>query len=174
VTTMETSLHWTSDTREAAKKEGYGLEVDDHRSYVHISEKTMDRLDEVYVETFRGDDVDAIRLADCFCLGADMGGGKRTQFKRYLGAVRAILNKAAFEANRDLDTGGEGITPQGYGIIESCGRLDPLFLPLQCRICLPLATMSMIEDLKPCVLMASNVVREVRILARIYCVCWLT
>ena len=157
---LEKSFRWT---KAAAESKGVQIGVDSYESYVHVSENVMDRLDEVYVDTFRAKNgEDEIQLIDCFSedFGSEKMLAKRRMFERYL--VKVADTMALLIADPEMAAAFDAGSPQARGLRWAAERLRPLFSPLEGRICLPLPTVSMLEDLRTCVLMDPNVMCEVR------------
>jgi hypothetical protein len=160
---LERSFRWTKPTANAAKSKRVQIGVNSYESYVHVSESVMDRLDEVYVDTFRAKNgKDEIRLIDCFSedVGSKKMLAKRKMFNKYL--VKVADTMALLTADPEMVAAFDADLPQAHGLRWAAERLSPLFSPVEGRICLPLPTASMLEDLRTCVLMDPNVVCEVR------------
>lgn len=161
---LERSFRWTSAAGEAAKGKGVKIDVDKHTSYVHVSKSVMDVLDEIYVNTFRAEEgEDQIQLQDCFTLtsGSQAMEAKQQRFKAYLEQVTRSM-ESLLKPGSEMDAAYAAGSPQAHGLAGAIERLQPLFYPVQGRICLPLPTVSMLEDLKECVLMDPKVICEVR------------
>jgi len=122
-------------------------------SHVHVHPILLQKLDNVYLEHFRG--AAELRIADCFNLHE--GSEHQHLFQQYIKGISHLLAKV--EKSKDS----EATDLQLLGITGALCRLKPLFYPLEGRFCLPLATVSMLEDLKTCVLVDERVVTQVRI-----------
>jgi hypothetical protein len=135
--------------RNATQSEGLDFDFGSYGSYVHVPLQIMKQLDEVYLKHFRGDG--GLTLANCFNLHEDEN--HVDLFLSYLDAVGLVL--ACFLKLKDLQP------PLLFGLKGACARLMPLFHPLEGRINLPLTTVSMLQDLKDCLLTEANVICEV-------------
>ena len=136
-----------------AKRAGVAVDFDNFESYVHVSPALMDKLDNVYLEHFRGDGEVALRLLDCFRIYEEEQ--HEGLFVAYLDDVKTLLLSETEGADAQND-------PQAYGARMASLRLMEALLPLDGRLCLPLATSSMLEDLKTCVIRDEMVVPQVR------------
>jgi len=146
---LEHSLGWTDEAGKEAGKQGFHLGVDTPQCYTHVSSAVMEHLDRVYIAFFRKGGAGSIKLVDCFAL--HLNEPKREKFKEYLSAVCTAMADLLAEGS-DLGEAYKKGSPQAYGVSEAVCRLDPLFYPIDGRISLPLPTVSMLEDLKQCVL----------------------
>ena len=122
-------------------------------SYVHVSSTLMGKLDAVYLQHFRGDE--ALCLLDCFDTNEDQD--HQELFEDYLCAVAAALDKEAMALDLDVEK-----NPQAHAVKTAFLRILNIFSPLEGRPSLPLATVSMLEDLKTCVLIGETVIPEVQ------------
>jgi hypothetical protein len=142
----------TAEAIKKAKQARVNLDFNRFESYVHVSATLMEKLDKVYLEHFR--EVEDFTLLDCFDIYKD---NHRGLFMKYLDDVLEVLNveKNGLGSRSAQD-------PAVYGVVGAVSRLKHMFLPLQGRICLPLATVSMLDDLRKFVLMDGNVIPQVR------------
>ena len=154
---LEQSLQCTDKAIAAAEKEGILINVRSYRSHVHVAETVMDRLDELYCDTFRGEK-GRLTLLDCFSIQKD--DAKTVMFMEYLGAVQTLLESLC-EAPALISSGGDS-DPQMYGLANARVRLYFYFKPVDGRICLPIPTVSMLSDLRSGVLMDQRIVSLVR------------
>lgn len=109
----------------------------------------MEQLDNVYCQHFRGEET--LTLLDCFHIEDIEDGWK--MFGMYMNAVMDALKEGGSSRTE------EG--PQKYGIREADRRAVSVLFPFEGRLNLPLATVSMLDDLKTCVLVDETVVTQV-------------
>lgn len=153
---LDQNFEVTSEVINAASKAGVTLNFEQYGSHVHVCADLLGKLDHVYIKHFHKGD---LNLLDCFNI---YEGEHHQLFLAYIENVSGVLDSHVdtpqFETSRD---GGD---PQAIGLEVACRRLKPLFYPLEGRVCLPLATVSMIEDLKTTIIttMDNSVISQVR------------
>lgn len=149
--TLEKSLRWKPRTIKAHQKTGFDLGVNNPECYVHVSKDALSQFDKLYTKVFRNNRPGAIRLVDCFS-SIHHDEQKMRQFKVYVEDLKTAI--------KNLQTTSQQVS-QTYGLSEAVHRVEALFYPVEGRICLPLPTVSMLDDLKTCVLMDSKVMYQV-------------
>lgn len=147
-----------SDPVKAARDAKVDFSLNHFESYVHMDRNLLDLLDELYVNHFRADEQGALRIHHCFNLYEDPE--KCNKFKAYLTAVLDVLQKVM--EGESFQTYYQEGDPNAVGIDAAWDRIEPLFYPLMGRINLPLPCVSMLEDLKTCVLVDGGVISQVR------------
>ena len=135
---------------------GVVLAYNDNYDYVHVSTAMMEQLDVVYRQHFQGEE--SLTLLDCFDIDNIKSG--QVKFALYTNDMKVTLER-----------GGSSRTekgPQKYGIKQAEQRVAPVLFPFEGRFNLPLATVSMLDDLKTCILADQTVVTQVRGFFRSY------
>jgi hypothetical protein len=152
----------TEEAVQAAKKNGFFVGNDILRSHVHVSQNVMAKLDQVYIDHYRQSSPEARILRLCFGM---MGRSKeskeaRERYKTYLDKVWETLTELSADS-RDIRVAQATQDLQVLGLKYAAPKLDPLFGPVFGRICLPLPTISMLEDLRVCLELDSDIMGEV-------------
>lgn len=151
----------TKDVINAAREVGIELDSESYASHVHVESNVMKQLDEVYLKHFRAKAL-PLTLLDCFRIFEDSDLSHQNLFTDYLDDVERVLKKLL--QREDVRVSLKRGDPKSHGIAAAVDRLEPLFWPLERRICLPLATVSMLDDLKACILKNETVTVEVCVL----------
>lgn len=96
-------------------------------------------------------------LHRCFNMMED--DNARVHFKKYLCKIKAKLAELSSTPLVKLlvDMG----DPQAFALRSAASKFNPLFWPLQGRMCLPLPTPSMLEDLQACLDINKQIITEV-------------
>jgi hypothetical protein len=124
-----------------------------YASHVHISQDVMDELDRLYCEVFRGN-THGFALHDCFNVLTHETGMEA--FTNYLVGVEDILTRMS-KVPEAVAAHRKGCS-QTRGLHFAIKRVFMLFLPVDGRICLPLPTTTMLDDLRTCVLTDCKVI----------------
>jgi len=154
--TLDKPFKATHGIIKEAREAGIDMDFDTYESYVHVDSGLMENLDKIYREQFQQDD--GFTLSRCFNITEDAECHDRlTEYiKKVKEELEWILCRP--ESGELLEQG----DPHEHGIKGADARLDSLFAITDGRICLPLATPSMLDDLKEYVLVHGNVIIEVR------------
>lgn len=128
------------------------------RSHIYAPDRVIAKLDGVYCEHYRATDY---TLKQCFTM---MGSSKQSKMARkhyevYLAAVGESLG--ALSSDAEFQVAFEGDHLWAVGLKYAGSKLIPLFAPVEGRVCLPLPTHSMLEDLLGCLDVHENIVGEV-------------
>lgn len=133
---------------------------EDLTHHIFISEEVTEALDKLYIQYYRSNGASKVqRLACCFGMMGVNGGDARVHFERYLGDVKKQLVELSSTPQVKLLV--EIGDLQALGLKEAASKLNPLFWPLQGRVCLPLPTPSMLEDLQACLDVHEQLITEV-------------
>jgi len=153
---LESSLQWADESSIHTKaKEDIPRDP--------VSKAVVDRLDRLYCNTFRGN-MGRNVLIDCF--GAQTDRTKRKMFIKYLDDLKELLSELLNDPK--VSATFEDGCLQARGLKFARRRIYPLFFPLDGRICLPLPTVSMLEDLREYILKDPKIM----LLVRGFHTCW--
>jgi hypothetical protein len=149
----------TNASTQAVKALGFDIDFDALDSHVHVSERVMGLLDEVYIQHYGSGGACALRL--CFSMMGPSKESKKTRRKydEYLDGVRKVLDSLTSGSKTASALGRHGL--QAFGSAHAAAKLDPLFRPALGRICLPLPTVTMLKDLKDCLEIDGDIMAEV-------------
>jgi hypothetical protein len=142
----------TDSAIEGARRARVKVDFTRFEAYVHVSATLMLKLDNVYISHFRGDG--ALSLLDCFAATEDVE--HREAFSAYISELIRVVEEV-----QECDGFDSTIDPQAYGVTQAVLRGDHILRPFDGRMSLPIATVSMLEDLKACILMEGRVIQEV-------------
>lgn len=129
-------------------------------SSIYVHPKVMDQLDKVYLKHYRVEG-SAPALRRCFWMmgGSDESRDAQKLYLEYLRDVKVVLK--ALSSSKECKLGVEDKDPHALGVVHSVGKLSPLFGPVFGRLCLPLPTATMIDDMKECMDVADEIMGEV-------------
>lgn len=129
-------------------------------SHVCVSEQVMVELNRIYNDHYRPGGV--CHLRRCFNMMGPSEDSREDlkRYQEYLADVKELLVKlASAKATQTALATGD---LQAFGLQQASSKLNALFSPVLGRICLPLPTVDMLEDLRVCLEADSYVMSEVR------------
>jgi len=154
--TIDQTFQVTDRVIKSTRKAGITTDFDSYHSYVHVDSDLMKRLDKIYRQHFQEDD--GVTLLQCFnVIGDDQCKDRLTE---YIVKVEKELEETLLR----LDAKGlhEKGDPHRHGIRGAGINLKVVFAIADGWLCLPLATVSMLDDLKKFILADENIIIEVR------------
>jgi len=157
---LEQSLEPTEASCGATRAEGYDVEMQHLKSHVHVRADVMGRLDNIYRAHYRPAGVEGLRR--CLRMRGSSAGDKaeRKRYRGYLVDVRDELETLGRGADTLVECGAGNL--QAFGLKHAHSKLLALYTPTLGKINLPLATASMLEDLRACLEIDQHVMGEVR------------
>jgi len=129
------------------------------QSHVHVSSAVMEDLDETYLKYYAKDGPSALR--QCFNMmgSSNISKAALKKYKEYLSEVQTKLTRCSSSARCSADIAAGDL--QAIGLKYAEKKLKPLFGPILGRICLPIPTKSMLNDLKDCLDIDGDLMGEV-------------
>lgn len=162
----EKLLNEVVETGREARKSLLALEKEyseggreDLNSHVHVDEAVMADLDQIYCNNYSSDG--ALELRKCFNMTAQSKHSKatRNKYNKYLAEVQEKL--LTLSESADCTVRAESGDLRAIGLTHASQKLIPLFGPAFSRICLPIPTKSMLDDLKLCLEVDGDIMSEV-------------
>ena len=128
-------------------------------SHVHVDEQVMADLDAIYLTHYSPDG--AVALRQCFNMmwPSESSERVREKYRGYLADVQAKLTSLSSSAKCSIRVAAGEL--RAVGLQHAAAKLGPLFGPVFGRICLPIPTRSMLDDLKTCLEVDEEIMAEV-------------
>lgn len=155
-------LHRPMESKlKAARDAGFDIGgVASLQSKVHVPKKVVAAIDKVYCEHYQaGSQGNPLRW--CFGMMGPSAESEAAYDKlvEYLDGVADVIQDIYDDA--ETEVAWEAKDFWSFGFHHAQAKLMPLFHPLFGRVCLPLPTPSMLEDLKSCLEVEADVMSEV-------------
>ena len=140
----------------------YRPDASEFRSHVYVDQWVMQKLDKIYKCHYHGPNkpLTPNRFFEMM-RDPDEDPGWRKAYQLYLEDVQ----KALLEIKKNIEsipTFGEADQRAVLGLEHAASKVKPLFWPVFGRVCLPLPTKTMIEDLRAVLDIGNDVLSEVR------------
>jgi len=129
------------------------------KSHIHVDDAVMEQLDRIYLNHYSLDGVQA--LSHCFNMTSqtDYSKAVRQRYEEYLSEVQEKLESLSSSAENSVRIKGGDL--QALGLKYASKKLEALFGVAHGRVCLPIPTRSMLNDLRVCLEVDKSIVAEV-------------
>lgn len=143
----------------AVKEKGFDLDRKKLQSHTYVSPKVMAELDEIYRRHYPSGGPLALRQCFAMTMPSESSADNLARYQRYLGEVKAKLVELSLAPASQAALLGHDL--QTFGLKHAAEKLEPLFGAVFGRICLPLPTRTMLDDLRGCLNVGEEIMGEV-------------
>jgi len=128
-------------------------------SHVHVDEEVMADLDRIYLKHYSPDGPLALRRCFNMMSLSTRSVAVREKYQEYMADVEAKLQSLSSKPECSVRVTAGDL--RAIGLKHAASKLGPLFGPVFGRICLPIPTKSMLDDLKSCLTVDGEIMAEV-------------
>lgn len=149
----------TQEALQNVNHQGFEINIEKLRSHLYVTSSTMKKLDQVYCKHYQSDRASA--LQQCFNMMGPLDDSKEDlqRFKNYLMDIEFPAHRAFCESRGDCAL----CSPRGLSVwCNACYNKasSPLWASFG-RICLPLPSKTMLDDLRECLQVNAEIMNEV-------------
>lgn len=138
---------------------GFNINMELLNEHIYVVSNVVLRLDNLYLKHYGSEGV--LSLSRCFSMMESSRGPSEDLelYQVYLAEVKQLLRELSSSPGTTLAL--EGHDLRAFGLKHAEAKLEPLFGPIFGRICLPLPTRSMLDDLRGCLDIDKDIITEV-------------
>jgi len=137
----------------------FDVDAEKLEPHLYVSPDVMAELDQIYTNHYRSGGALALSCSFNIMGSSDTSADALSAYKEYLHEVQEKLTSLASNVESTITLTVDDA--RALGLKNAGSKLEPLFGPVHGRICLPLPTESMLEDLKECLEVDPSIIAEV-------------